>query len=140
MHELALCTSQTTARTLIMFLTALSHSLIKTKSFVKYFKTGVSKYFKIFTKLKAAAGSTFSRTRRIYLPAKTQTKNQPITVRRLQKYIYVALRDEINYQKCAGAFLQHCIIKKRQTIVRANHGNWLRYHKKLQPVMQELQC
>jgi len=34
-----------------MFLKVLSHFLMKIKNFMKYFKEGVSKYFKIFMKL-----------------------------------------------------------------------------------------
>jgi len=36
--------------TLIMFLKVLSHLILKIKSFMKYFKKGVLKYFKIFIK------------------------------------------------------------------------------------------
>ena len=35
---------------LIMFLKVLSHLILKIKSFMKYFKKGVLKYFKIFMK------------------------------------------------------------------------------------------
>ena len=37
-----------TSYTLIMFLKVLSHFMMKIKNFVKYFKEGVVKYFKIF--------------------------------------------------------------------------------------------
>ena len=39
-----------TLYTLIMFLKVLSHIIIKTENFMKYFKEGVLKYFKISTK------------------------------------------------------------------------------------------
>jgi len=39
-----------TSCTLIMLLKVLSHFIIKIKNFIKYFKEGVVKYFKISTK------------------------------------------------------------------------------------------
>jgi len=49
---LLLCTNSIilTSHTLIMFLKGLNHFIVKIKTFMKYFKKGVLKYFRIFAK------------------------------------------------------------------------------------------
>ena len=50
-----------------MFLKVLSHFIVKIKNFVKYFKEGVLKYFKISLKFLNIQNETFHRASRVII-------------------------------------------------------------------------